>query len=145
MPRRFLDIDVILSEEERLPCVFKVNASHLGHLDTSSAQVATRRDLPRGTKIELPIWMSRQLSDKNMVDVHNPKHYGNRMRNEIVAGPNSVRFRDFSYYFFEAGIHLASLKKSQDDLEDKKDLVRNLRFGFSGERFANLLVRALSK
>lgn len=30
---RFLDVDAILAEEERLPCLFLYEAAHMGHLD----------------------------------------------------------------------------------------------------------------
>ena len=59
---RYLAIDSILSEEERVPCIFTLGAKLLGHLDTSSSQAADRQDIPAKTKIELPIWMARPLS-----------------------------------------------------------------------------------
>jgi GINS complex protein len=138
------DIDLLLSEEERLPCVFAIEAKYLGHLDTSSSMVAERQDLSAKSKIEMPIWMAQPLSDKRMIEVQNPKHYGARMRNEIFAGPNSIKYRDYSYYFFEAGLRLAALKKKPEDKADRDDLVRFLRFAFSGERYTELINRALS-
>ena len=71
------DIGLILSEEERLPCTFKSDAVSLGHLDTST-QSTERDDLKEGTRVELPLWIAQPLSLKRMVDVSNPKHYGER-------------------------------------------------------------------
>lgn len=124
--------------------MFALEAKYLGHLDTSSAQVAERQDLAAKSKIEMPIWIAQPLSDKRMVEIQNPKHYGARMRNEMFAGPNSIKYRDYSYYFFEAGLRLAALKKKLEDKADRDDLVRNLRFAFSGDRYTELMNRALS-
>ena len=50
----FLDIDVILGEDERLPCKFTTNCAHLGFLDP----LGTNSDniLPKDFRTELPIW-----------------------------------------------------------------------------------------
>ena len=50
----FLDIDVILGEDERLPCKFTTDCAHLGFLDP----LGTNNDniLPKGFRTELPIW-----------------------------------------------------------------------------------------
>lgn len=51
---RFLDIDEILAEEERMSCVFSLDASGLGSLDPTSNE----EDLPATSKIELPLWLA---------------------------------------------------------------------------------------
>jgi GINS complex subunit 3 len=72
---RHLDIDLILSEEERLPCKFVVDAAYLGSLDPINTEV----DLPAETKVELPLWMAQSLYEKNMVQLELPKHFGSRL------------------------------------------------------------------
>ena len=71
---RYLDIDVILSEDERLPCKFLADVAYLGHLDPSNAEDY----LPAETKVELPLWLAQSLSEKNMVQLELPKHFGSR-------------------------------------------------------------------
>ena len=51
---KFLDIDEILAEEERLSCVFSLDASGLGYLDPTSNE----EDLPENSKVELPLWLA---------------------------------------------------------------------------------------
>lgn len=48
----FLDIDVILSEDERLPCKFASECAHLGFLDP----ISNGNVLSKGFRTELPIW-----------------------------------------------------------------------------------------
>eukprot|EP01041_Mallomonas_annulata_P005413 gene5413-10834_t len=129
----YLDIDQILAEEERLPCEFLINAKGLGMLDTS----LKAEDLPAHSKIDLPLWLSQVLAEKNMVEVEIPKHFGARMRDEIMAGPSAMRLKDFSNYFFEVGLKLCKIKKDGD-------LQRTLRVAFCGDRYKTLMVRSLS-
>ena len=48
-----------------------------------------------------------------MVEIENPKHFGAKMRNEILAGPAAVKYRDYSYYYFEVGLRLVRTKKDK--------------------------------
>ena len=73
-----------------------------------------------------------------MVEVEVPKHFGPRMRDEIMAGPAKMKLKDFSNYFFEVGLKLCKIKKD-------KDLQQTLRIAFSGERFKTLTTAALSR
>ena len=73
----YRDIGLILSEEDRVPCVFRSDAEGLGHLDTST-QTSEGNDLQEGTRIELPLWIAEKLTLKKMVKVEDPKHYGKR-------------------------------------------------------------------
>ena len=43
----YLDIDVILAEEDRIPCMFKSDVADLGYLDPANAQST----LPAGSRI----------------------------------------------------------------------------------------------
>ena len=60
------------------------------------------------------------------------------MRDEIIAGPSAVKYREYSFYFFEVGLRLAYTKKTQDD---RKDLINILRYAYSGDRFLTLSTR----
>lgn len=129
----YLDIDLILSEEERIPCVFNLDAEGLGSLDAS----VESEDLPSGSRVELPLWLAESLFKKSMVKTELPKHYGQKMRDEILAGALNIDLKSFSYYFFEVGIKLS--KESNN-----KDLRRILAIAFSSDRFRSLMVHSLS-
>ena len=131
----YLDIDTILAEEERLPCIFNSDAKGLAFLDQT---ITDHQDLPKGARIELPFWLGASLSEKRMVTVELPKHFGSRMRDEIMAGALTINLREFSYYFFEVGLKLCQITK--DD-----DLQRSLRVAFCGDRYKSILVRSMSR
>jgi GINS complex subunit 3 len=134
MTSGYLDIDEILSEEERMPCKFSLDGKNLGFLNSASDS----NDLEEGSKVELPLWLSKPLREKNMIEIELPKHYGIRIREEINAGALAVKLREYSYYYFEVGLQLSKITK--DD-----DLKRTLRTAFAGERYKSLMGRALSK
>lgn len=130
----YLDIDTILSEEERIPCTFRLDAIGLGHLDAS----VEGEDLPAQTRIELPLWLASVLSKKQMTDLHLPKHFERKMRDEILAGAEHINFREFSYYFYEVGCHLAKEW-------DNEDLKKTMQIAFAGEKFRTLMMYSLQR
>ena len=76
--------------------------------------------------------------EKNIVDIEIPKYFGNRIREDILAGAGSVKLRDYSFYYFEVGCKIC-------DIEKDSDLKRTLRQAFSGERYTELMAHAMSK
>lgn len=134
---RYLDIDLILSEEERLPCLFLYDGANMGHLDSSMQQNSDNL-LPEQSRVEIPFWLGQELKARSFVRIEVPKFYGIKMRDEMRAGAAAINLRDFTYYFFEVGMRLSIA------LMDR-DLLQNLRQAFLGERYRKLLVRALSQ
>mmetsp|Transcript_1441 Transcript_1441/g.2346 ORF Transcript_1441/g.2346 Transcript_1441/m.2346 type:complete len:199 (-) Transcript_1441:1726-2322(-) len=129
----FLDIDAILSEEERIPSTFLIEGPGLGHLDIS----IDSEDLPESTRIELPLWLALGFSRKGMVSIELPKHFERKMRDEILAGAENINLREFSFYFFEVGSNLA-IETGNEDLRG------SLQIAFAGERFRSLMMHSLS-
>ena len=128
-----LDLNKILSEEERIPCTFTVNALKLGHLDLS----AESHDLSETTQVDIPMWLGEQLSSRRVVEINPPKHYGKKMRDEMRAGATSINLRDFSHYFFDTGLHLAHISRDEQ-------LRKVLEKAFIGERYRTLTIRSLT-
>lgn len=130
----YLDIDQILSEEERIPATFLLEGPGLGHLDASIDST----DLPENSRIELPLWLALSFGRKNMVNLELPKHFERKMRDEILAGAENINLKEFSHYFFEVGSNLAIETKNED-------LKTTLQIAFAGERFRSLMMHALSR
>ena len=87
----------------------------------------------------MPYWLAREFHNSNeLLEIELPKHYGRRMRDEIEAGAGKIRFRDFSYYYFEMGRDLAKSTLQDDDLLEK------LRKAYAGPRYRALTARALT-
>jgi hypothetical protein len=73
-----------------------------------------------------------------VVKLYTPKHFGSKMREEIHAGAAAINLREYSYYFFDVGLHLSRILVDQD-------LRRKLRDAFVGDRYRNLTVRSLTQ
>lgn len=131
---RYLDISTILSEEERVPCIFQSEAKNLAFLDPT---IVNEPNLPKHSRIELPLWLGTSLSSKGIVNIEIPKHFGPMMRNELYADAKHVNLREFSYHFLQAGLKLCNVTK--DD-----DLYRCLRVAFTGSRYNDILVRCFN-
>ena len=124
MKLKSLDIDTLLGEEERLPCTFLVDGADMGSLDPTLNTV----DLPAKSRVSLPLWLANTLAEKQIVQMELPKHFGIRMREDIRAGPEAIRLRDFSFYFFEVGLKLGAVTQDHN-------LLMTLRQAISGDRF----------
>jgi len=122
------------SEEERIPCIFRIEGKSMGHLDTLN----DLEDLPEGSRVELPLWLACALHEQNIVHIELPKHFEKKMRDEMSAGASNINLRDYSHYFFEVGMKLAT-ETSNADLREI------LTTAFSGNRFEELMVHALSR
>lgn len=132
----YFDIDAILVEDERVPCVFNTSAFNLGHLDPGKGD----KDLQEGSRIPLPLWMGGHLARKNYVLLNLPQHYGATMRSRLSADAASVPVRDRSAHYFEVGMRLCSLIT---DLEVIPEVKEALRSGL-GQRVVDLVSRAQS-
>ena len=135
MSRYYLDIDNVLAEDERIPCKFMIDVDHLGHLNPTAE---VENDLQKDAVVELPFWLGREFSDRNMAKLELPKCYGSKMRDIILAGAASVDLRDHSHYYFDVGLKLSKILGDED-------LLRTMRRAFCGERFRSLCVLTLTK
>eukprot|EP01039_Chlorochromonas_danica_P003972 gene3973-4346_t len=129
----YLDIDTLLCEEERIPCVFRLEVPGLGFLDPNNDSST----LPAGARVELPLWMARTLTEKRMVTMELPKHFDRKMRDNIAAGALSLNLKEYSNYYYEVGMQIANTMKDMD-LKD------TLRIAFTGDRYREVMVHALT-
>lgn len=117
----------LLAEEELVPCVMKIDGTGLGHLEEGSQC----KDLEKGARVQLPLWLATALSKKNMVTVHLPDEFSAHVRQDLDAGAMSVNLQLYSRHFFSVGLGLASA--TGDDA-----LRADVRRALSGERFERL-------
>uniref|UniRef100_H3CGX6 DNA replication complex GINS protein PSF3 n=2 Tax=Tetraodon nigroviridis TaxID=99883 RepID=H3CGX6_TETNG len=101
MEENFLSIDDILLSHERLPirtqCVFP----RLGFLEKSNDS----QDIPEGTKMELPLWLSKGLYERNrnVLSIELPKVYRDGWRTVFNADPNVVDLHKMGPYYYGLG------------------------------------------
>ncbi len=106
---RWLDIDNILWEEEKVSCTFKIGCNQIGFLDpnhhrgnsgrniddddeysdssSSSSSSSSLARLQEGSRISLPLYLAIDLAKKRFIcDLEVPKFLGPKMRQAIDAG-----------------------------------------------------------
>lgn len=108
---RYLDLDRIAAEEERLPVEMTMPARFLGHLDVSTGT----EHLSEGQRLELPLWMLSGLAESNLLIVDVPKSFGAKAREALQASTVGARLRDKSPYFYATGASLSSLCRHDPD------------------------------
>lgn len=61
----------------------------------------------RVSQVEIPLWLGADLHKKKMMHVELPKHYQQRFREHLEAGPASINLRELSSHYFAVGEKLA--------------------------------------
>ncbi|XP_061532655.1 DNA replication complex GINS protein PSF3 [Phycodurus eques] len=101
MEENFFSLDDILLSHERLPIRTEVTFPRLGFLEKSSDSP----DIPMGTKMEFPLWLSKGLYEQNkrMLSVELPKVYREGWRTVFNADPNVVDLHKLGPYYYGLG------------------------------------------
>ncbi|XP_061775896.1 DNA replication complex GINS protein PSF3 [Nerophis ophidion] len=101
MEEHFFSLDDILLSHERLPICTQVTFPRLGFLEKSSDS----SDIPEGTKMEFPLWLSKGLYEQNkgMLSVELPKVYREGWRTVFNADPTVVDLHKLGPYYYGLG------------------------------------------
>ena len=104
----YFDLDDILASNEKVPCKFEMPVYRLGFLDPSSSE----EHLAKGTKMELPYWLCRELCTRRrrIVSVEFPKVYCETYRQIYKADPNALDLHKMGPYFYKFGVKLLHLE-----------------------------------
>lgn len=102
-PMGYYNIDDILADDEKVPCVFNATYPGLGFLEGNPG-----RPLAKDTKVELPMWLAKllamsellALSDLSFIELLTPGFISSKVLNAIHADPKSVDLHSLkaSYY-----------------------------------------------
>ncbi|KAI9308431.1 DNA replication complex GINS protein psf3 [Cunninghamella echinulata] len=105
----YYDIDSILAEHTKMPCVIQRD------IDAETNLSGDGTDLPRGSRVELPFWLSKALAqltlegNETMIQIELPKAFGMRVRNALDASPTAVDYRLLCPFFYIFGHKLLDL------------------------------------
>ena len=58
--------------------------------------------------------MAERLSQSRFVGIELPRAFSAKVRDSLLAAPESVRLREKSPYFYEVGLRLAALCRTED-------------------------------
>jgi hypothetical protein len=99
----YYDIDVIIAEEQAVPCQTLFDFSYLSHLHPDYDKNLTKKNdhvLPENSKIQVPIWVVSKWAPLNFVRMSLPKSYGRTARERWQADPASLHLPS---QFFSSG------------------------------------------
>ncbi|KAI8393938.1 uncharacterized protein BYT42DRAFT_552775 [Radiomyces spectabilis] len=105
----YYNIDSILAEHTRIPCIFLHNISADVNLTGDGTEIT------RQSRLELPFWLVKPFAEftlpdnSQLISLEIPKAYGTRVRNVLEAGPTNVDFRLLCPYFYLFGMKLLKL------------------------------------
>ncbi|PKI85076.1 Psf3p [Malassezia vespertilionis] len=105
----YWNVEDIITESQRLPCVFNVDVPGLGYLEDSG-----EADMHKHARVELAYWMAHLLAAYNIVTIQQPRAYGPRVRSALDASPVAVQLRTLLPHWYAMGIRLAQLLDSED-------------------------------
>jgi GINS complex subunit 3 len=138
----YFSIDDILAEEPMVFATFLTDGYLLGHLDPlgSMADESNKENIPirsntlmmdgtgtalqplareshrnlrAGRRVALPFWLVETLATRGAVDVHLPRCYGPRARNDLRADASSVSLHKACAFYYKLGLLLARLQGDQ--------------------------------
>ena len=130
---RYLDIRLLLSEEEKINCVLRSDAPDLGFLDPHGRST----DLVAKSRVVIPFWLAESMEESQLAELEMPKYLNSKMKEAVLAGPLAVNLRSFSFHFFEMGLRLSKLPGGNH--------LKELRVAFCGERYKALVDVALAE
>ncbi|KAG7521797.1 DNA replication complex GINS protein PSF3 [Solea senegalensis] len=121
----FLSLDDILLTHERLPVRTECAFPRLGFLDKST----DTQDISEGTKMELPLWLSKALYERKrrVLSVELPKVYREGWRTVFNADPNVVDLHKMGPYYYSLGSQLLHF-----DSPENPDIAQTLLQTFIG-------------
>lgn len=128
----YYDIDDIMAEEQAVPCQFQNNIIKLGHFDPHG----TNPDLVKGSKMKLPLWMTKHLKEKKFVEVSFPKVYTLSYRQALTADSTVINLFDWNPFYFDFGMSFVKLVAASD--EDARPVSQALLDAF-GERYRRVM------
>ncbi|KAI5842918.1 hypothetical protein DFP73DRAFT_579035 [Morchella snyderi] len=115
----YYDIDAILTDAQKVPCIFEITIPGLGYLEGNS-----NTDIKQGTRVELPLWLGEMLGVSqrlgtmtNVVSLDLPTALGPRIQNALKADPISVDLRCLASHFYSLGERILGLLE-EDELVD---------------------------
>ncbi|KAL2203710.1 GINS complex, Psf3 component [Sarocladium strictum] len=122
----YYDVDAILTDGEKVPCIFELDAPHLGHLDSSSST-----GLKPATPLSLPLWLAEMLalasspstSSSAPLTLNLPPCLSENVISALRADPRSVALRDQNVHLYGVGTRML-------DLFDERELGQVLRKTF---------------
>ncbi|ORY92020.1 hypothetical protein BCR43DRAFT_497658 [Syncephalastrum racemosum] len=106
----YYDIDIILAEQNKVPCIFQVA------IDAEVNVLGDHSQVTAESKHELPYWLAKPLAQYKLpstgeilINVEVPKSFSPRVRNSIEASATSADLNSLCPYFYLFGYRIVNL------------------------------------
>ena len=86
----------MLAEEEILKVEFVQNIKNYGVITEEKLQ-----DANKGQKSLLPVWLSTELFQRQIVNIAIPKYFSDQFKDTLLADPTVVSIKEKTPYFYE--------------------------------------------
>eukprot|EP00045_Choanoeca_perplexa_P021775 m.7286 g.7286 ORF g.7286 m.7286 type:complete len:194 (-) comp8783_c0_seq1:55-636(-) len=106
----YFDINAILMEDEKVPCVSTSEVIYMGPLCPSSKN----EHLDVSSKMELPLWLVKAVNG-TVLRLEVPKSFNESHRETVEADPTVVNLHDWCPYYYQFGLQLAGLEGLPQD------------------------------
>ncbi|KAJ1919146.1 DNA replication protein [Mycoemilia scoparia] len=107
----YFDIDDIMAQTQRVPCIFNIDVDGLG---TDSMSESTT--VSRNTRLALPFWMADKLNEEEVVDMEAPKAFSKRAKRMFGASSVHVDMHNLCPYFYKLGGKIAEMDPELPDV-----------------------------
>ncbi|KAK6624561.1 hypothetical protein RUM44_011420 [Polyplax serrata] len=132
----YFSIEDIMATQERVPCKTNITFPRMGFLCPENDE----DDLKEGTSINIPIWLAKKLSGRQMkyVSVEVPNSFKEKARDVFEADPRIVDLNRLNPHFYEFGLIFTRLNQRDGEI------VRELLVKVFRERFRKILGWAIN-
>ena len=138
-PNNYFSIEDILASQERIPVTTMQDLPQLGFLDPQAFYNTDRTTLTSGTKLELPMWMTKSLKGRGRLQVELPKTWNLSQRQIIKADPNVVDLHRLGPHFYQTGCHVVKLICDGQNLDDEAEEIGNILVDTLTRRFRSIM------
>jgi hypothetical protein len=110
----YFDLHDILCEEQTVKLRFTQDVPWTSQLAFSDDTVSTDTLIPRGTVLQMPLWLARSLHTTGLATILAPRQFSTRMRADLSADATAVNLRDLAVYWYRLGAKLAGILPAEN-------------------------------
>lgn len=110
----YFNVYDISCEEQRLKVRFTQDVPWSKLLSFTDETNPLETIVPRGTVLQLPLWMARALHQAGVAVILPPRQFSGKVRADLAAGAESVNLRDLSPYWYSLGLKVAQLLPTEN-------------------------------
>ncbi|XP_065342476.1 DNA replication complex GINS protein PSF3 [Cloeon dipterum] len=114
----YFSLEDICATNSTVPCRVEIMIPNLGEMDRGSHS----EHLETGRRLELPLWMAFNLVKRHLVKADCSKAYSQSAREILKAEPAVVDLMKQEPFYYESGVHVASLLEPEEANDLRKVL-----------------------